>query len=428
MAKAEETPITPLHPPPICRLNTDGIYHIHILLSASSILKLRLTCKAFSKFSNASNQFIWTMLVMRDIAPVQQWKREQIPAIVRALKIIPAEGTNSHEHRIYSLFYKARGSKLLGFYRFMDNQPRGGWLRIYLKDNKVYLTMLAKDLDDHPVLSTSLLQDSANNDEGLPFILHCSIQNFKSIQERNFLVDMPISLESLDGGAGLLMRTTTPPRTSIFTSLASRAPSRRRFERLETATDTTPAEVPEMHRDVARLCLKRVFTAVYGPHGQEVVYVLMLHTQAGWILRGRKVVGDPNVPSGEDSFRVHVAEQLLAHEVIGIPEIFSVFRKAGSVVALPSEIGLTPVNFRLQRLPRVVKWFRGFGQINRAPGVWQPELVPILFLIYSPPTTGPDDDLSFSVIWVDDFHVLDYYRYSFGSSDSADINDFIWPS
>jgi len=55
------------------------------------------------------------------------------------------------------------------------------------------------------------------------------------------------------------------------------------------------------------------------------------------------------------------------------------------------------------RIPYIVFWARGYGQINRIPSVWNPEWVGCSFILFS------DQTGRFSILWDDDSQ---YFRHS----------------
>ncbi len=54
----------------------------------------------------------------------------------------------------------------------------------------------------------------------------------------------------------------------------------------------------------------------------------------------------------------------------------------------------------LFRHSEVVARYHGKGQINRIPHTWNPELVPVELLVYSPVTVQDRLEISFSILWL----------------------------
>lgn len=348
------------------------------------------------------------MLSERDMG----WPRSLLQPVMEAFKIHKV----TELYRSFSrLKLNKQASKLLGFYRDVDNAPRGGWLRIHQRrtDGAVCLTMLrmpgARERT-RPALTTSILegsQDTEDPEKRLLFLL------------RTPLGPVPVSLESTKGGNLLLTSSPITSESSVFSSSHV-------FERLCTDQLLEP-HIPARFLDLASTFHRRLFCGVYGPHGQEVLRMEVLHTEeAGWVLRGIKVIGDRNVPAGEDSVRALLGEEFdVGHEAASLPDQhFTVFSKPPNETARGDEIGLTLVSLRDDRLPYIRKWFKGFGQINMVPGVWEPQQVPVHLLVYE----ARDDGLAFSLMWIDDFHVLDFYHYTGGATnnDAAHYYDFDW--
>ena len=77
-------------------------------------------------------------------------------------------------------------------------------------------------------------------------------------------------------------------------------------------------------------------------------------------------------------------------------------------------------------------WYRGFGQVNRTPGLWQPEWVPISMLVYRPECSAGGlpssaaSGLLFSILWEDQSenfrHIIDFRK--FAHPGAYDINWF----
>ena len=398
-------------PPPLFQLSTDNLLHLHCLLDVPSVFALQCASKTLMGFLG-EREVVWRMLCERDLG----WPRPLLQAVMEALKI-PAQRITE----MYRCFFRQkRPSELLGIYRDLSNPPRGGWLRIHQRrdDGKVCLTMLVcpgprERNNTRPVLTTSVLEYNDDGDrDSFPFLLLTPLGS------------VPVCLESTVEGHLLL---TSSPLSSPSDTPRVFA-SRHVFGKLCTDQAAGGPPAPPRHLELAKTFHRRLFTGVYGPHGQEVLHTEVLHTEEfGWVLRGLKVTGDRNVPCGEDSVRAHLNEECdVLHEAAFLPDQhFSVFGKAPNETALPTEIGLVFVSLRDDRLPYIAKWYKGFGQINMVPGIWEPQQVAVHLLVYR----QRPDGLAFSIMWVDDFHVLDFYHYFGGAARKEEEElyyDFDW--
>jgi Cyclin D1 binding domain len=121
-----------------------------------------------------------------------------------------------------------------------------------------------------------------------------------------------------------------------------------------------------------------------------------------YFIEGLKIIGDPNVPAGQLSFRVDVTELSDFHAWISAD--------ARPIVHI-DEHGTHQITWIALRQQDIVAAYRGKGQINIVPGRWQPEWVDITFIIYRTGSTNG----AFSVIWDDvgeQFrHMMDFRQF-----------------
>jgi hypothetical protein len=151
----------------------------------------------------------------------------------------------------------------------------------------------------------------------------------------------------------------------------------------------------------ARLCSCLGFnTAEYGPHGTEILYLSLVEGQpishhgekvgaARLQLRALKITGDVNVPPRNYSFVIDVDQQEDMQKVMRQDRR----RIAAKVNGQYEHVSLD------QLAARTAALYRGHGQINRVPGLWEPEWVPCVFFVYeAPQPTGAKAML----VWSDD--------------------------
>lgn len=152
--------------------------------------------------------------------------------------------------------------------------------------------------------------------------------------------------------------------------------------------------------DIPSLC--GFFVGTYGGHGHEILYVTAHDTNRDKIqLRGLKVTGDKNVPAGEVSFIIDLertSHPLNPHDM--------------RPIIISNAMGMFFANME-QRLSDAVITCEGRGCINRIPGIWNPEHVPLTFMAYR---GGPGSQCAFSLVFEDQSeayrHGIDFARYT----------------
>mmetsp|Transcript_17914 Transcript_17914/g.50076 ORF Transcript_17914/g.50076 Transcript_17914/m.50076 type:complete len:528 (+) Transcript_17914:832-2415(+) len=149
--------------------------------------------------------------------------------------------------------------------------------------------------------------------------------------------------------------------------------------------------------------LQGLWTAQYAIHGAEVLHVQWFtgccqdseqpFPLGGTRLEGRKLVGDPNVPSEELSFVVnpfiHISGRYDGVAVAtGMPD---------ERVAVSSSLAGFQV-VELQSREDICCRFSALGQINEIPGIWQPSWENAELILYSD-ESGHVDIRRFSILW-----------------------------
>jgi len=175
--------------------------------------------------------------------------------------------------------------------------------------------------------------------------------------------------------------------------------------------------VPQSQEAAARLCggeeqsvLRQVCglcCAPYGSHGMEILQVSLESVDSdsdgpaggsgrppfrGLCVLGRKVTGDRNVPAGETSFVADVQRDVPLEEVLADGRPMISFIPTGHNMMVD-----------LEQRP-VARVYPAKGQINKIPGVWEPEWVDAFLLVY--------DNGWFSMLWQDSDrawrHIMDF--------------------
>ena len=157
-------------------------------------------------------------------------------------------------------------------------------------------------------------------------------------------------------------------------------------------------------------------TGKYGSHGLEILHIGLYNsiddpfpkpsTDIGKLhLRGLKIKGDPNVPGWELSFAIDLTLNYHIDQTIA----------ADNRIVLNFNTVTQIIDIDTRRV-HISKWYRGFGQINRIPGTWQPEFEPCSMIVYNKPLSSSESggvpNVLFSILWEmpgEDFrHMIDY--------------------
>mmetsp|Transcript_41682 Transcript_41682/g.74885 ORF Transcript_41682/g.74885 Transcript_41682/m.74885 type:complete len:442 (-) Transcript_41682:92-1417(-) len=145
--------------------------------------------------------------------------------------------------------------------------------------------------------------------------------------------------------------------------------------------------------------LPGVWAAPYGAHGFEFLQVSLQYEKprVGWEdrpgmrLSGTKITGDPNVPALAISFVADIQTQVPVQELLTDNRPLVAFPQGGPIIVDLSQRSIAGI-------------YRAKGQINRVPGVWEPEWVGAQLLVYH--------NRWFSVLWQDIGeqwrHIIDY--------------------
>ena len=178
---------------------------------------------------------------------------------------------------------------------------------------------------------------------------------------------------------------------------------------------------PPAEGEAEPCCLRPgLYTASYGPHGQEVVLVRRCPANAPaeqplpdnlpadtprW--EGLKISGDRNVPAGKLTFVAAPAEPSAEalQQALGDERIIVTFADPQE----PSQVSLRERGVTAARA--------AWGQINVQPGVWDPQWVPRCTLLEyaagSPPVLlgNARMPIAFSMLWNDEArlaHIIDF--------------------
>lgn len=187
-------------------------------------------------------------------------------------------------------------------------------------------------------------------------------------------------------------------------------PLPRNFQESKT-NDYSRTRTPVIN-SVARII--GLFVARYGSHGLELLHVSLIenderisdgvdaqqHTeQKGpfYVLNGLKVTGDPNVPAAQLSFTVDVTHP---------KNFYSWILSDSRPIILFTENGVVDATVMIDRQNNIQAAYRGKGQINREPDIWDPEWVDMTLVVYH--NSSSARGASFSIVWDD---VGETYRH-----------------
>lgn len=191
----------------------------------------------------------------------------------------------------------------------------------------------------------------------------------------------------------------------------------------------SPSQTIEMVNDLALVHSSLgLFRAVYGSHGSEILHVsISRRNDASWLqpilsteseidfgelqLQGLKITGDPNVPAGQLSFCINLLS------TIDVPTAFEADPR---LMLMFGGNHLFVTNLR-DRQRRIIRWAKGYGQINRYPPLWNPEWVPCDLVFYDSLITevpsSPERPAQFTIVWQDASetyrHAMDFSPLSF---------------
>lgn len=155
--------------------------------------------------------------------------------------------------------------------------------------------------------------------------------------------------------------------------------------------------------------LQGLWMGCYGPHGLEALHVRFVGLEgeadgegaaAGRVVvcEGLKLVGDPNVPSGNWSFRIdlHRPRDLPAAVAADPRPIYTMMGGIGHVLLDLEE------DTRAGRLHGI---YPGHGQINRVPLTWHPESVGVDLVVWKEESQERQTEhggWAFGLVWHDD--------------------------
>ena len=163
-----------------------------------------------------------------------------------------------------------------------------------------------------------------------------------------------------------------------------------------------------------------LFAARYGSHGLELLHISLvendervlegLDIQSGeskgpfYVINGLKITGDPNVPAGQLSFTV---------DVTYLKDFHSWILSDDRPIVLFREDGVIETTMMTDRQNNIHAAYRGKGQINRDPDLWDPEWVDLTLIVYVNPVGARG--ACFSIVW-DDIgetyrHLMDFKSF-----------------
>jgi hypothetical protein len=188
------------------------------------------------------------------------------------------------------------------------------------------------------------------------------------------------------------------------------------FQRSKRKDSDYSSNRNEVLNDIGRIA--GLFTAPYGSHGNELLHISLTENEGRisednsdvnddepyYVVDGLKVTGDPNVPAAQLSFTVDVTNSR---------EFYSWIVSDRRPIIFFSNNGVVDATLMSERQTNIRAAYRGKGQINRLPDVWDPEWVDLTLVIYNDPTTS--NGATFSIVW-DDIgepyrHLMDFLPF-----------------
>jgi hypothetical protein len=177
-------------------------------------------------------------------------------------------------------------------------------------------------------------------------------------------------------------------------------------------------------------CITGLYVANYGSHGLELIHMSLIENderesdgldsrnsepnEPFYVINGLKVTGDPNVPAAQLSFTVDVTH---------LKDFSSWIEEDSRPVIFFSENGVIGTTLMSQRRNNIRGAYHGKGQINRAPGIWDPEWVDLTLVIYRDPLVA--NGASFSIVWNDVGesyrHLMDFSSFCGGKYPSLEV-------
>lgn len=186
----------------------------------------------------------------------------------------------------------------------------------------------------------------------------------------------------------------------------------------KSKAEECPASRSAVHSRVSSIT--GLFVARYGSHGLELLHVSLVEndervlegpdahnsdlSECFYVINGLKVTGDPNVPAAQLSFTVDVTH---------LKDFYSWIVADTRPVIVFSDDGVVDATLMTTRQNNIRAAYRGKGQINRIPDVWDPEWVDLTLVIYRDPSVA--NGSSFSIVW-DDIgeayrHLMDFIPF-----------------
>ena len=361
-------------------IDRDNLVNILLFLEAPDVLSLLSISKDRLK-ATRHDAILWTLLCERDICQVQRFTRFQFGAVLSSL----GAANEASALEVYCSLNRLGKTMLPGCYRMRGTiaDPRGGLFLIRLPRDRMVMDSISFDRGSTPIRLLLLASKRGISLEG-----------------------HGIDITQAEGGSNLLTFSSSDSGDPLSLKLRGQV-----IERINLkAAGTFP---PKLRALAERLHCALHF-AWYGPHGLEVIQTRVEHNiNHGWMLLGDKIQGDPNVPAGELSFKMDLSTSVSRLDPLLTAQI-------------------SP-----QRREHVECVINGHGQINPTPGEWEnASFIPAHFILYrqgslketdhsSPMAIHPltaNKPLSFSVLWQEDGHTLDYISYDV-IADGA----FDWP-
>ncbi|CAM9696984.1 unnamed protein product [Discosporangium mesarthrocarpum] len=382
----------------LCRLQTVSRNTLWVA-SAESLWKLRAEDTLTSKHASVAltvlrlSSYKQLVQTFRSVAipgdVVGYWRADIKPSVSNSPQCV--EGIYGDACRSVSQFYNADST---------GSSMRGELLRIMLVGGGFFCESIEPDGETHGVFGLAVLPSSGKAGVNIKYV--------------PFESGAPSELTGFSRKCFHSIKTSS--RRMIEESgdgfFLWRNGVRQRYVKLDQVAESTGSSKESTTAEVGN-GLSGLWSAPYGSHGLEILQVKessdvnsagtasqgkdsaasrmtvntledgIIKEVAGRELVGTKVIGDSNVPAGKCSFVIDLDRHFDPYVEVDLDS-----RPVVSFLPTGATIGDLST-----RVSNVKHWFKGKGQINRIPGVWNPEWVVVDCLEYK---SGPK---GFSVVW-----------------------------
>jgi hypothetical protein len=215
-----------------------------------------------------------------------------------------------------------------------------------------------------------------------------------------FKLDHDLSQETLQNNRGCIGAAKVGLKRNSAGFTLARAGLPRQYVRVEQPSSSPSTE---LEADDNPFPINSLWSAYYGSHCKEIIQISSLpdhpaieilphitNQRQSRLICGTKIVGDPNVPAGRQSFIIDTTRSY---------DISSELAQVSQGLAITFTAGVAQVVDLTDRSPGVVRWLKGKGLINAGSDLWAPVWVELDCIIYN-----SDADIKFSILWQEPVH------------------------